>query len=75
MPVPCYPMVRQPEMAEMAAWLIFIVSIASVPLATEMARERARSPRAWFWIAFLAGPLAPLALLLLGDAKHSVSAN
>jgi len=59
----------------MDAWLVFIVSIASIPLATEMARERARSPRAWFWIAFLAGPLAPLALLLLGDAKRSAPAS
>jgi hypothetical protein len=56
-------------------WLIFIVSIASIPLATEMARERARSPRVWFWVAFLAGPLAPLALLILGDAKHAAPAN
>src|SRR5580692_787258 len=39
--------------------LIFIVSVASIPLATEMARERARSPRVWFWVAALAGPLAP----------------
>jgi hypothetical protein len=55
--------------------LIFIVSIASIPLATAMARERARSPGVWFWAAFLAGPLAPLALLILGDAKHAAPAN
>jgi len=48
-------------------WLICIISIASIPLAAEMARERARSPRAWFWIAFLVGPFAPLALLVLGN--------
>lgn len=59
----------------MEAWLFFIVAIASVPLATEMARERARSRRVWFWIALLVGPLAPLALLLLGQAKRSVPAS
>jgi hypothetical protein len=56
-------------------WFILIVSIVAIPLATEMARERARSPNVWFWVAFLVGPLSPLALLILGDAKHSVPAN
>lgn len=59
----------------MEAWLIVIVSIASIPLATAMAGERARSRRVWFWTAFLVGPLAPLALLLLGEAKRSVPAS
>ena len=40
-------------------WLIFIVSLASIPLSAEMARERERSSRIWFWIAFFVGPLAP----------------
>ena len=57
------------------SWLVVIVSIGSIVLATEMARERARSPRVWFWIAFLVGPLAPLALLVLGEAKHPAPAN
>jgi hypothetical protein len=56
-------------------WLVLIVSIASIPLAAAMARERARSPGVWFWVAFLVGPLAPLALLVLGDAKHAASAH
>lgn len=56
-------------------WSIIIVSIASMPLAAEMARKRERSPRSWFWIAFLVGPLAPLVLLLLGQARRSVPAN
>jgi hypothetical protein len=56
-------------------WLIFIVSLASIPLSTEMARERERSSRIWFWIAFFVGPLAPLVLLLLGQAKRSVPAS
>lgn len=53
------------------SWLILIVSIASIPLAGEMARERARSRKAWLWIAALVGPLAPLALLILGEARTS----
>ena len=52
------------------SWLIVIVSIASIPFATAMARERGRSPKVWFWIAFLVGPLAPLALLILGEARR-----
>ena len=55
--------------------LILIVSIASIPLAVEMARERGRSSKVWFWIAFLVGPLAPLALLFLGDARRRAPAN
>jgi hypothetical protein len=51
-------------------WAILVVSIASIPLAAEMALERDRSPKLWFWIAFIVGPLAPLALLLLGQAKR-----
>jgi hypothetical protein len=52
------------------SWLVLIVLIASMPLAAAMARERARSPKIWFWIAVLVGPLAPLALLLLGEARR-----
>jgi hypothetical protein len=55
-------------------WVIFIVSIASIPLAGEMARERGRSFRAWLWTAALIGPIAPLALAILGD-KHPAPAN
>jgi hypothetical protein len=51
-------------------WAILVVSIASIPLAAEMALERDRSPKFWVWIAFIAGPLAPLTLLLLGQAKQ-----
>lgn len=57
------------------SWLIVIVSIASMPLATEMARQRGRSSKIWFWIAFLVGPLAPLALLILGEARRRAPAN
>jgi ABC-type iron transport system FetAB permease component len=56
-------------------WVVLIVSIGSIPLAMEMARKRARSPRAWFWIAFLVGPLAPLALLILGEARGPTAAS
>jgi hypothetical protein len=54
---------------------LFIVFFASIPLASEMARERGRSRQVWFWVAFLAGPLAPLALFLLGDSRRSIPAN
>jgi hypothetical protein len=57
------------------SWLFLILCFASIPLSTEMARERDRSPKVWFWTAFLVGPLAPLALLLLGQAKRSVPAH
>jgi peptidoglycan/LPS O-acetylase OafA/YrhL len=46
---------------------LFIVFFASIPLASEMARKRARSRRLWFWIALLVGTLAPLILFVLGD--------
>jgi hypothetical protein len=59
--------------------LVLIVSIGSIPLAVRMARLRARSPRVWFWIAFLIGPLAPLVLVMLGrcagGARISATAN
>jgi hypothetical protein len=51
----------------MPMWLIIaIVSIASMPAAYDMARDRGRSPRAWLGIALVFGPLALLALLVLG---------
>lgn len=53
----------------MGFWLFVIISIGSVPLAGAMARERSRSSRAWLWIAVVVGPLAPLVLLILGEAK------
>ena len=56
---------------DMWSIFIFIVFFASVPLATEMARERGRSRRVWFWIAFIVGPLAAVALLVLGDRRDS----
>jgi hypothetical protein len=56
-------------------WFIVIVSLAWIPLSAELVRERERSPRVRFWIASLVGPLAPLVLLLLGQAKRSVPAN
>jgi hypothetical protein len=57
----------------MGYWLFVIVSIGSIPLAYAMAQERQRSPKRWFWIAAVVGPLAPLALLILGDAKKPAS--
>jgi hypothetical protein len=56
-------------------WFIVIVSFISIPLSAMMAEERERSPRAWAWTAAVVGPLAPLLLLLLGQAKRSVAAH
>jgi hypothetical protein len=56
------------------AWLIFIVSIGSIPLAGAMAGERNRPSRRWLWIAVVVGPLAPLVLLVLGD-RHPAAAR
>ncbi|MBS0530974.1 MAG: hypothetical protein JSS22_16510 [Proteobacteria bacterium] len=51
----------------MSAWLIIsLVSTAAMPMAYDMARDRGRSPRAWLNVAFFVGPLALLALLILG---------
>ena len=54
----------------MWTWTLIIGALASIALADRMARTRGRSPTIWFGIAFLAGPLAPLALFILGEAKH-----
>ena len=56
-------------------WVFLVICFLSIPLASEMARERGRSRKLWFWVAFVVGPLAPIALLLLGDARRSVSAH
>jgi formate hydrogenlyase subunit 3/multisubunit Na+/H+ antiporter MnhD subunit len=48
-------------------WLIIqIVSVALMPVAYDMARHRGRSARAWLGITLIFGPLAVLALLVLG---------
>lgn len=59
----------------MWTWTLIIASLASIAAADHMARVRGRSPRIWFWIAFIVGPLAPLALLILGEAKRPAPAN
>jgi hypothetical protein len=56
-------------------WVFLAICFLSMPLAWEMARERGRSQKLWLWVAFLAGPLAPIVLLLLGDAGKPVSAR
>ena len=57
------------ESFSMAWWVFVIVSIGSIPLAGAMARERNRPSKTWLWIAVAVGPLAPLALLILGDRR------
>ena len=59
----------------MGFWLFVIISIGLIPLAGAMARERNRSSGKWLWIAAAVGPLAPLALLILGNAKRPASAQ
>jgi hypothetical protein len=59
----------------MASGIFVIVSIGSIPLAGAMARERNRSSRRWLWAAAVVGPLAPLALLFLGDARRSAQTD
>jgi hypothetical protein len=61
-------------------WLIIqLLSIASMPAVYDMAYDRGRSTRAWLYIALIFGPLALLALLILGKrdskAKHPAPAN
>ena len=54
----------------MSAWLIIaLVSVASMPVAYGMARERGRSTKAWLDMALIFGPLALLALLVLGKRR------
>lgn len=47
--------------------------VASMLLAGRMARERRRSTKAWVWIAFIVGPIGPLALYLLGNHLSGAS--
>jgi hypothetical protein len=57
-------------------WLVLqLLLLATIPLAADMAHDRDRSVRGWAWTAVLVGPLAPLALFLLGKAKHPAPAN
>ena len=59
----------------MWTWTFIIVALASIPLAGQMARVRGRSPTTWLWIAALVGPLAPLALLVLGERNSETSCS
>jgi hypothetical protein len=54
------------------SWLFLIICLGSIPLSAEMARERGRSTKAWLWVAVFVGPLAPLALLLVGQKSRAV---
>jgi uncharacterized membrane protein YdjX (TVP38/TMEM64 family) len=59
----------------MSAWLIIaLVSIASMPVAYDMARIRGRSTYMWLDAAMIFGPLALLALLILGKRRASKTA-
>jgi hypothetical protein len=58
----------------MLATLIYaIVTTASMPVAYGMARDRGRSTQAWLGTAMIVGPVALLALLLLGDRRRAAN--
>jgi hypothetical protein len=58
----------------MSMWLIFgLVTTASMPAAYDMARQRGRSATVWLNIALFFGPLALLALLVLGKRDNEFS--
>jgi hypothetical protein len=73
--IPCYQGHKDKRETGQMWWPFVVVSIGSIPLAVSMARYRARSPRLWFWVAFLVGPFAPLALVALGRSQRVVAAN
>ena len=55
-------------------WLIIqLVSIAAMPAAYDMARDRGRSTTAWLNIALIFGPLALLALLVVGKRNSEAA--
>jgi hypothetical protein len=56
-------------------WGVFFVFafVASMLLAGRMARDRHRSIRAWVWIAFVVGPVGPLALYVFGNRPSGAS--
>mgnify|MGYP003694576363 CR=1 FL=1 len=56
----------------MGAFLV-LGFVASMLLAGRMARDRHRSAKAWVWIAFIVGPLGPLALYILGNRPNGAS--
>ena len=64
--VPCYGegTIREPSTP---MWLMIqLFSIACMPAAYDMARDRGRSTTAWLNVALIFGPLALLALVILG---------
>jgi hypothetical protein len=55
----------------MPTWLILqLLAIACMPTAYGMARDRARSTKAWLWATLIFGPLALIALVVLGHARN-----
>jgi uncharacterized membrane protein YdjX (TVP38/TMEM64 family) len=58
-----------------AALIIALVSVACMPAAFDMARDRGRSTRRWLEAALIFGPLALLALLILGKRRASKTSH
>jgi hypothetical protein len=52
---------------------LFLVSVATMLIAEQMARARNRSIRAWVWITAIVGPFGPLALYILGHHSNETS--
>jgi hypothetical protein len=52
-----------------ASLIIALVSVASMPAAYDMARDRGRSTVVWLDAAMIFGPLALFALLILGKRR------
>jgi hypothetical protein len=58
-----------------ASIIIALISVACMPVAYGMARDRGRSTEAWLGTAMVFGPLALLALLLLGKRPASKTSS
>jgi hypothetical protein len=60
----------------MPGWLIFqLLAMATMPAAYDMARDRGRSTKAWLSVALIFGPLALVALLILGKRKSEANCS
>jgi hypothetical protein len=63
------------ELFMLASLIIALITVGSMPAAYDMARDRGRSTRAWLNWAMLFGPLALVALLILGCKKPAAPAH
>jgi hypothetical protein len=59
--------------ALMWSLLAVVAAIASMLLASCMARARDRSIRAWVWITAVIGPFGPIVLYLFGSRRRGAA--